>query len=36
MLTGAMQWYVLRGTGTVLVALLTLSTALGVMSTARA
>lgn len=36
MLTGAMQWYVLRGTGTVLVALFTLSTALGVMSTARA
>lgn len=36
MLDGMMQWYVLRGTGTVLVALLTLSTAMGVMSTARA
>jgi predicted ferric reductase len=31
-----MQWYVMRGTGTVLIALLTLSTAMGVMSTARA
>jgi sulfoxide reductase heme-binding subunit YedZ len=31
-----MQWYVMRGTGTVLVALLTLSTAMGVLSTARA
>lgn len=30
------QWYVMRGTGTVLVALLTLSTAMGVLSTARA
>jgi sulfoxide reductase heme-binding subunit YedZ len=29
------QWFVMRGTGTVLVALLTLSTAMGVMSTAR-
>jgi sulfoxide reductase heme-binding subunit YedZ len=30
------QWYVMRGTGTVLVALLTLSTVMGVISTARA
>ncbi|HET9655852.1 MAG TPA: ferric reductase-like transmembrane domain-containing protein [Kineosporiaceae bacterium] len=32
---GMMQWYIMRGTGTVLMALLTLSTAMGVMSTAR-
>lgn len=32
---GMMQWFVLRGTGTVLVVLLTLSTVLGVVSTAR-
>jgi sulfoxide reductase heme-binding subunit YedZ len=36
MFDALMQWYVLRGTGTVLMALLTLSTAMGVMSTARA
>lgn len=31
-----MQWFVMRGTGTVLIGLLTLSTVMGVMSTARA
>lgn len=36
MISALMQWYILRGTGTVLVVLLTLATALGVMSTARA
>lgn len=36
MIDALMQWYILRGTGTVLIAMLTLSTALGVMSTARA
>jgi predicted ferric reductase len=36
MIDGMTQWYLIRGTGTVLIALLTLSTAMGVMSTARA
>jgi predicted ferric reductase len=36
MISAPWQWYLLRGTGTVLVALLTLAAALGVMSTARA
>ena len=36
MIDGMTQWFMIRGTGTVLIALLTLSTAMGVMSTARA